>query len=175
MEPVWDGVRFPRTLGEDSVRARQGLAAAAKKTMNWTRVLAILPSIPSGSTPHDPAELRYMPRCTKPLMGCSGRNSPKSNWSGRLANLAEYPGRTACPISPRGGGISHLLGILVPDPKRHVPLGICSGYKRTSMPSFVDGLREKCSNTGYDWPELEPLWSSMTSGFGSRCRDVWRI
>jgi hypothetical protein len=41
MEPVWDGLTRPETLGEESVRVRQGLAHAAKN-YDWPRVIAIL-------------------------------------------------------------------------------------------------------------------------------------
>jgi hypothetical protein len=41
MEPIWDGLTRPETLGEEPVRVRQGLARAAKN-YDWPRVMAIL-------------------------------------------------------------------------------------------------------------------------------------
>ena len=45
MGPVWDGLTRPESLGEDSVRVRQRLAAAAKD-YDWPRVLAVLSEHP---------------------------------------------------------------------------------------------------------------------------------
>ena len=46
MEAIWDGVTRSETLGEGSVRVRQGLADAPK-SYEWPHVIALLSELDS--------------------------------------------------------------------------------------------------------------------------------
>jgi hypothetical protein len=75
MEAVWDGVTRSETLGEDSVRVRQGLADAAKN-YDWPRVIAILSEHQElVNTPRPGGSSLYAPASGRSRW-CPGRDRP---------------------------------------------------------------------------------------------------
>lgn len=156
MEPVWDGVTLPETLGEDSVRARQGLAAAAKD-YDWTRVLAILSEHPEWvNTTRPGGTSLYAPLHQAAHGGAPVEIVRRVIGLGAWRTLQNIRGERPVDIAERRGH-SHLLGILVPDPKRHVPLGILLRIQ-AHFHAVIRGRAEReVQQHGLRLPELEPL------------------
>jgi hypothetical protein len=73
-----------------------------------------------------------------------------------MANVAERPGRTARRYSREAGAL-HLLGILAPDLKRRVAIGLLLKVQ-AHFHAVIRGRAEKeVEQHGLRLPELEPL------------------
>jgi hypothetical protein len=156
MEPVWDGLTRPETLGEEAVRVRKGLADAAKN-YDWPRVIAILSehqelvntTRPGGSPLYAPlhqaAHGGARPEIVHRLIGL-----------GAWRTLQNVRGERPIDVAERRGHL-HLLGILTPDLKRRVPIGILLKVQ-AHFHAVIRGRAEKeVQEHRLRLPELEPL------------------
>jgi len=156
METVWDRITRSETLGADPVRVRQGLSDAAK-LYDWPRVMALFSehqelvntTRPDGSslyaplhqTAHGGAPAEIVHR----LIDLGAWRTLQNVWGERPLDVAEKRGHR------------HLLGILAPDLKRRVPLGILLKVQ-AHFHTVIRGRAEKeVQQHSLRLPELEPL------------------
>jgi len=178
MEPVWDGLTRHESLGEDSVRVRQRLAAAAKDS-DWTRVLAVLAEHPElVNTTRPGGSSLYAPLHQAAHGGAPVEIVQRLIGLGAWRTLQNVRGERPVDIAERRRHL-HLLGILAPDLKRRVPLGILLTVQ-AHFHAVIRGRAEKeVREHELRLPELEPLlefddlqvWFAvpgMTGGFSYR-------
>lgn len=156
MEPVWDGLTHPESLGEDSVRVRQRLAAAAKD-YDWTRVLAVLSENPElVNTTRPGGSSLYAPLHQAAHGGAPAEIVHRLIGLGAWRTLQNARGERPVDIAERRGH-SHLLGILGPDLKRRVPLGILLKVQGHFHAVIRGRAERQVQEHGLRLPELEPL------------------
>jgi hypothetical protein len=156
MEPVWEGLTRPESLGEDSVRVRQRLAAAAKD-YDWPRVIAVLSEHPElVNTTRPGGSSLYAPLHQAAHGGAPAEIVHRLIGLGAWRTLQNVRGERPVDIAERRGH-SHLLGILTPDLQRHVPLGILLKLQ-AHFHAVIRGRAEKeVREHELRLPELEPL------------------
>jgi hypothetical protein len=175
---VWDGITRSETLHEDAARVRQALANAAK-CYNWAGVFEILSghqelintTRPGGSSLYAPlhqaahggAPVEVVER----LIGLGGWRTLQNARGERPVDVAERQGHR------------HLLAVLAPQYKHHVPFGILLKIQ-SHFHAVIRGREEQLVREhGLRLPELEPLleldrpeiWFAvpgMFGGFGYR-------
>ncbi len=175
---VWDGITRSETLHEDAAAKRQALADAAR-CYNWAGVFEILSgrqelintTRPGGSALYAPlhqaahggAPVEVVER----LVGLGGWRTLQNSRGERPVDVAERQGHR------------HLLGVLAPQYKHHVPLGILLKIQ-SRFHAVIRGREEQLVRQhALRLPELESLleldrpqiWFAvpgMFGGFGYR-------
>ncbi len=156
MEAVWDGLTRPETLHEESLRARQELADAAKN-YDWPGVIAILSehqelintTRPGGSS-------LYAPLHQAAHGGAPSAVVHKLIGLGAWRTLQNVRGERPVDVAARRGHL-HLLDFLAPDLKRSVPMGILLKVQ-AHFHTVIRGRAEKeVQQHRLRLPELEPL------------------
>jgi hypothetical protein len=156
MEPVWDGLTRPESLGEDSVRVRQRLAAAAK-SYDWPRVLAVLSENPElVNTTRPGGSSLYAPLHQAAHGGAPAEIVHKLIGFGAWRTLQNVRGERPVDIAERRRH-SHLLGILAPDLKRRVPPGILLKIQAHFHAVILGRAEREVREHELRSPELEPL------------------
>jgi hypothetical protein len=156
MEPVWDGVTRLESLSEDSVRVRQRLAAAAK-SYDWPRVISVLSEHPElVNTTRPGGSSLYTPLHQAGHGGAPAEIVHRLIGLGAWRTLQNVRGERPVDIAERRRH-SHLLGILAPDLKRQVPLGILLKMQ-AHFHAVIRGRAERqVQEHQLRLPELEPL------------------
>jgi hypothetical protein len=156
MEPVWDGATRSETLNEDSVRVRQGLADAAR-SYDWPRVIAIVSEHQElvNATRPDGSSL-YAPLHQAAHGGAPAEIVHRLIGLGAWRTLQNVRGERPVDIAERRGHL-HLLGILTPDLKRHVPLGILLKLQAHFHTVILGRAEREVREHELRLPELEPL------------------
>jgi hypothetical protein len=152
----WDGLARPETLGAAAVRLRQRLAAAAKD-YDWNRVLAVLSEHPELiNTTRPGGSSLYAPLHQAAHGGAPAETVHKLIGLGAWRTLQNGRGERPVDIAERRDH-PHLLGILAPDLKRRVPIGILLKMQ-AHFHAVIRGRAERqVEEHQLRLPELEPL------------------
>jgi hypothetical protein len=156
MEAVWDGLTRPETLKQEFVRVRQELADAAKN-YDWTGVMAILSEHQELiNTTRLGGSSLYAPLHQAAHGGAPSEIVDKLIGLGAWRTLQNVRGERPVDVAARRGHL-HLLGILAPDLKRSVPIGILLKMQ-AHFHTVIRGRAEKeVQQHRLRLPELEPL------------------
>jgi len=156
MEPVWDGITRPKTLGDEALRVRQEVADAGKN-YDRPRVLAILAenqefinSTRLGGRSlyaplHQAAHGGAAPDIVHPLIDLGAWRTLQNARGERPIDVAERCGHRL------------LLGILSPELKRRVPIGILLKVQAQFHAVIRGRAGREVQEYGLRLPELEPL------------------
>jgi ankyrin repeat protein len=135
---------------------RQRLASAAKD-YDWTRVIAVLSENPElVNTTRPGGSSLYAPLHQAAHGGAPAEIVHKLIGFGAWLNLQNARGERPLDIAERRGH-SHLLGILAPDLKRHVPLGILLKMQAHFHAVIRARAEREVRENLLRLPELEPL------------------
>jgi len=153
---VWDGITRAEMLHEGAAQTRHALADAAK-SYNWPRVFELLSehtelvntTRPGGSslyTPlHQAAHGGAPVEVAQRLIGMLAWRTLQNARGERPVDVAERQGHR------------HLLGVLAPEYKHHVPLGVLLRVQ-AHFHAVIRGRAERLvQEHGLRLPELEPL------------------
>lgn len=156
MDIVWDGITQAETLHEDAVRTRHALADAAKR-YEWPRVFELLSkhgelvntTRPGGSSLY------------APLHQAAHGGAPVEvvqRLTGMLAwrTLQNARGERPVDVAERAGH-RHLLGVLVPEHKHRVPLGVLLKLQAHFHAVIRSRAEQLVNEHRLRLPELEPL------------------
>ena len=156
MDIIWDGITQARTLDREEAQMRHALADAAKHG-DWPTVLESLskrrqwinstrPSGPSWFAPlHQAARIGAPVTVAQQMITLGAWRTHQNARGERPLDVANRRGHR------------HLLKILAPEYKRHVPLGVLlkvQAHFHTIIRDRADSLIEE---HGLRLPELEPL------------------
>jgi len=156
IDAVWDGLTRPETLGEDSVRVRQRLAAAAK-SYDWPRVISVLSEHPElVNTTRPGGSSLYAPLHQAGHGGAPAEIVHRLIRFGAWRTLQNVRGERPVDIAERRRH-SHLLGILAPHLKRRVPLGILVKMQGHFHAVIRGRAERQVQEHQLRLPELEPL------------------
>jgi len=156
MDIVWDGITRTETLSEDAARIRHALADAAK-LCHWPRILELIcrnrelinTSRPDGSSLNAPlhqAAAGGAPvEVVQELIGMLAWRTLQNARGERPVDVAERLGHR------------HLLGLLTPEYKRHVPMGVLLKMQAHFHAVIRDRAEALVLEHGLRLPELEPL------------------
>ena len=156
MDIVWDGITRAETLHEDAARIRHALADAAK-TCNWSRVVELIcrnkdlvnTTRPDGSSLnaplHQAAHAGAPAEVVRELIGMLAWRTLQNARGERPVDVAERQGH------------HHLLGLLIPECKRHVPMGVLLKVQAHFHAVIRDRAEPFVLEHGLRLPELEPL------------------
>jgi len=156
MDIVWDGITQAETLHEDAVRSRHALADAAKR-YEWPRVFELL-------SRHDELVNTTRPGGSSlfaPLHQAAHGGAPVEvvqRLIGMLAwrTLQNARGERPVDVAEREGH-GHLLGVLAPAHKHHVPLGVLLKLQAHFHAVIRSRAEELVNEHRLRLPELEPL------------------
>jgi hypothetical protein len=153
---VWDGVTRAETLHEDAARVRQVLADAAKG-YNWPRVFEILSATQElvNSTRLGGTSL-FAPLHQAAHGGAPAEVAQRLIEMGAWRTLQNARGERPVDVAERQGH-RHLLSVLTPVYRHHVPLGVLlkmQGHFHAVIRGRAEHLVQE---HGLRLPELEPL------------------
>lgn len=153
---VWDGVTRAELLGEEAAKVRHALADAAK-SYKWPRVFELIaeqPDLvnttrPGGSSLYTPlhqaahggAPIEVAQRLVSVLAWRTVQNARGE----RPVDVAERQGHR------------HLLGVLAPEHKHHVPAGVLLKMQQHFHEVIWGRIDRRLSDQGLRLPELEPM------------------
>jgi hypothetical protein len=178
MDTVWDGITRSETLHEDAARIRHALADAAKRD-DWPCVFEILSeredlvntTRPGGSSfdapLHQAAHGGAAVEVVQRLVGLGGWRTLQNACGERPIDIAARQGHR------------HLFGVLTPEFKQQVPLGILLKVQSHFHGVIRGRVESLVKEHALRLPELEPLlevdspqfWFTvpgMYGGFGYR-------
>jgi hypothetical protein len=153
---VWDGITRADVLHEEAAKVRHALADAAK-SYNWARVFGLL------------SEHKELVNTTRP--GGSSLYAPLHQAAhggapvevaqrliGMLAwrTLLNARGERPVDVAERHGH-RHLLGVLTPEYKHHVPTGVLLKIQAHFHAVIRGRIDRQLPDHGLRLPELEPL------------------
>ena len=156
MDIVWDGIMRAEVLHEGAAKVRHALADAAK-SYNWPRVFELI------------AEHKELVNTTRP--GGSSLYAPLHQAAhggapvevaqrliGMLAwrTLQNARGERPIDVAERQGH-RHLLGVLAPEHKHHVPAGVLLKVQQHFHAVIRGRIDPQFPDHGLRLPELEPL------------------
>jgi len=156
MDITWDGITRAETLCEDANRMRQCLAEAAR-SYDWPRFFELLAgneelvniTRPGGAslfTPlHQAAHGGASVAVVKHLIAIGGWLTIQNARGERPLDVAERQGHR------------HLLDVLAPKHKRHVPLGVLLKMQARFHAVILGRAEQLVREHGLRLPELEPL------------------
>jgi hypothetical protein len=155
-EVVWDGIVYPETLSEETNRVRQALADAAKK-YDWDTVLSALNSEPTlVNTTRPGGTSLYTPLHQAAHGGAPEKTIQALSRLGAWRTLQNARGERPLDVAEKLGH-SHLLGILAPTLKRHVPVGILMKIQSHFHAVIRGRAAKQVGECRLRLPELEPL------------------
>jgi hypothetical protein len=156
MDVVWDGVTQLEMLSGNVVEQRNALADAAK-SYNWPRVFEMLSAHPEfvNSTRPGGSSL-YTPLHHAAHAGAS------VDVAQRLVELKAWRtiqnGRGERPVDvAERHGQEHLIGVLTPEHKRHVPAGVLLKMQQHFHAVIRGRIEKPLRGQELRLPELEPL------------------
>jgi hypothetical protein len=153
---VWDGITRNETLHEGAAQARHALADATK-SYNWPRVLEVLSehkdlvntTRPGGSSLYAPlhqaAHGGAPVEVAERLIGMLAWRTLQNARGERPVDVAERQGHR------------HLLGVLAPEYKHHVPLGVLLKIQANFHAVILGRAERLVQERELRLPELEPL------------------
>lgn len=156
MGVVWDGIVRAATLNPDLLVTRQALADAARK-YRWGDVIALLrqhnelvnTTRPDGTSfyapLHQAAHGGASREVVQELLGLGAWRTLENSRGERPVDIAEKHGH------------SHLLGLLTPELKRQVPLGVLLKIQAHFHSVIRERAREMVEEQGLRLPELTML------------------
>ncbi len=156
METVWAGITRAETLDDKSVQVRQHLADAARN-YDWSNVITVLSenqelvntTRPGGSS-------LYAPLHQAAHGGAPAEIVLKLIDLGAWRTLQNVCGERPVDVAEKRRHL-HLLGVLAPDLKRHVPLGVLLKIQEHFHAVIKSRARNEVQRHGLRLPELEPL------------------
>ncbi len=176
----WDGITQVEMLDKDTAKIRHKLADAAK-SYNWSKVLALIANSTDLVNITRPSGLSlYAPLHQAAHGGASVEVVQRLVGLGAWRTLQNSRGERPVDIAERRG-YPHLLDVLAPQYKHHIPLGVLlkiQAHFHTVIRQRVKEMLHKDMND-LRLPELEPLleldnpkmWfrvPGMYGGFGYR-------
>ena len=153
---VWDGITRPETLHEEAAQIRHALADAAK-SYNWPRVFDLLSehkelvntTRPGGSSLYAPlhqaAHGGAPVEVAQRLIGMLAWRTLQNARGERPVDVAERRGHR------------HLLGVLAPEHKHLVPVGVLLKIQSHFHAVIRGRIDRQLPDHGLRLPELEPL------------------
>jgi hypothetical protein len=156
MDIVWDGITRADTLHEGAAQVRHALADAAK-SYNWSRVFELLSehselvntTRPGGSSLYAPlhqaAHGGAPVEVARRLIGMLAFRTLQNARGERPVDVAERQGHR------------HLLAVLAPDHKHHVPVGVLLKIQSHFHAVIRERIDRPLPDNGLRLPELEPL------------------
>ena len=156
MDIVWDGITRAETLHEEAVQLRHRLADAAK-SYNWPRVFELLSehnelvntTRPGGSSLYAP--LHQAAHAGAPVEVAQRRIGMQA-----FRTLQNARGERPVDIAERRGH-RHLLDVLAPAYKHHVPAGVLLKIQFHFHAVIRKRIDRQLPDHGLRLPELEPL------------------
>lgn len=156
MDVVWDGITRADALHEGAAQIRHALSDAAK-SYNWPRVFEIVTEHPElvnttrlgGSSLYAPlhqaAHGGAPVEVAQRLIGMGAWRTLQNARGERPVDVAEWCGHR------------HLLGVLAPGHKHHVPIGVLLKIQANFHAVVRGRIDRPLSDHGLRLPELEPL------------------
>jgi hypothetical protein len=153
---VWDGIMRAEVLHEGAAKVRHALADAAK-SYNWPRVFELIAehkelvntTRPGGSslyaTLHQAAHGGAPVEVAQRLIGMLAWRTLQNARGERPVDVAERQGHR------------HLLGVLAPEHKHHVPAGVLLKVQQHFHAVIRGRIDRQFPDHGLRLPELEPL------------------
>ena len=156
MDLTWDGRIRLQALPEQEVQVRQALATAAK-AYDWLRVIKVLSNHPHlvNTTRPDGSSL-YAPLHQAAHGGAPTTIIARLVEMGAWRTLQNSRGERPVDVAEQRGH-THLLSILAPQMKRHVPWGILLQLQRHTHTLIHERAPEYVKQYDLRLPELEPL------------------
>lgn len=156
MDTVWDGIVRSGTLKDDETRVRQQLADAAKN-YDWKVLLALLDQRPElVNTTRPGGTSLYAPLHQAAHGGAPIEIVQTLINVGAWRTLQNVTGERPLDVAEKRGH-GHLRGILTPELRRHVPLGVLLKIQ-SYFYAVIRGRAERLvEEHGLRLPELEPL------------------
>lgn len=156
MDIVWDGITQADTLSEAAVQHRNVLADAAK-SYNWPVVFNVLSEHPElVNTTRPGGSSLYAP-----LHQAAHGGAPVEVVQRLIGLLAWRTLQNACGERPvdvaERQGHRHLIGVLTPEYKHHVPTGVLLKIQAHFHAVIRERIDRQLPNHGLRLPELEPL------------------
>lgn len=156
MSPIWDGVTKAEALKEEWVKTRHALADAAK-SYNWPQVFQLLQQHPNLiNTTRLGGKSLYTPLHQAAYGGAPIEVAEKLIQMSAWRTLQNARGERPVDVAQRRGH-QHLIEILTPQYKHHLPTGILSkiqGYFHAVIRGRIDA---PLAGHELRLPELEPL------------------
>jgi hypothetical protein len=156
MDIIWDGVTRADVLHAESVAIRHALADAAKG-YNWPRVLELVTEYPTlvNSSRLDGSS-RYAPLHQAAHGGAPVEVARRLIGMGAWRTLQNARGERPVDVAERCGH-RHLTGVLAPEHKHHVPLGVLLKIQAHFHAVIRGRIDRQWPDHGLRLPELEPL------------------
>ena len=164
---VWDGIVGADVLHGTDAEVRHELADAAKR-YDWTRAMAILrehPTLVNTSRPGGGS--RFAPLHQAAHGGAPLEVAEELILLGAWRTLRNALGQRPIDVADRRGH-KHLLGVMEPRLKRHVPIGVLLGIQS----HFHDVILSRAAAHVRDaaacgCPNWSPYWSTSGQASGS--------
>jgi hypothetical protein len=156
VDVVWDGITRADALHEEAAQSRHALADAAK-SYNWPRVLELVAQHPAlvNVTRLGGSSL-YAPLHQAAHGGAPVEVAQRLIEMGAWRTLQNSRGERPVDVAERCGH-RHLIGVLTPEHKRHVPTGVLLNVQTHFHSAIRERIDRPLPDHGLRLPELEPL------------------
>lgn len=156
MDVVWDGITRADALHEGAVQIRHALADAAK-SYNWPWVFEMVTEHPElVNTTRLGGSSLYAPLHQAAHGGAPVEVAQRLIGMGAWRALRNACGERPVDVAERCGH-RHLLGVLAPEYKHHVPIGVLLKIQANFHAVVRGRIDRPLSDHGLRLPELEPL------------------
>lgn len=153
---MWDGINGTDALSETERQVRHSLADAAK-AYDWKKVVFVLQDRPElVNTTRPGGSSLYAPLHQAAHGGADRETVEKLIDLGAWRTLQNARGERPVDVATRCGH-RHLLGILEPELKRHVPYGVLMKVQAHFHEVILGRAARQVQDAGLRLPELEPL------------------
>jgi hypothetical protein len=153
---IWDGITRAETLDEGSNQIRERLADAAK-SYNWPRVFELLSEHKQlVNTSRPGGESLYSPLHQAAHGGAPVEVAQRLISMVAFRTLQNARGERPVDVAQRRGH-QHLLGVLAPENKHHVPSGVLLKIQSYFHAIIRGRIDRQLPGHGLRLPELEPL------------------
>jgi hypothetical protein len=156
MDIVWDGITRTETLNEGAAQVRHALADAAKR-YSWPQVFAILSEhIDLVNTSRPGGSVLYAPLHQAAHGGAPLEIVQRLIWMHAWRGLRSANRERPVDVATRRGH-RHLVELLAPDYKHHVPHGVLLKIQANFHEVIRGRAEELVQEHSLRLPELEPL------------------
>jgi len=156
VDVVWDGITRADALHEGAAQIRHALSDAAK-TYNWPRVFEIVTEHPGlVNTTRLGGSSLYAPLHQAAHGGAPVEVAQRLIEMGAWRALQNARGERPVDVAERCGH-RRLLGVLAPEHKHHVPIGVLLKIQANFHEVVRGRIDRPLSDHGLRLPELEPL------------------